>query len=345
MCGTSSRFRVRFHAGIARSDMPSSHLVDVLTDMLQRSRARGAAFSHSTIRGPWGLRFDGVPGLAVHAIVDGEMYLWAGGEPERLLGGDIVLVRGGVDHSIATAPGRPCRPLAEYMEATRVGPRRFVSGRDGERSEFFCGAYVFEGDIFEGLLRLLPEVVRMRPAAGSALRATLDLLAREMLDDEPGQQTLLDRLLDVALVQVLREHFAAQGTAAPAWFVASRDPELGPVLRAVHEDPARRWTVEELAAEASLSRAAFARRFTALMGVAPLAYLTGWRMALARERLRDGDAGLAAVASELGYASEFSFAAAFKRHHGVAPGRWRAAALALPRRPQPAAASSQPRGS
>ena len=134
-------------------------------------------------------------------------------ETERLIGGDIVLVRGGVDHSLATTPGAPCRPLLEYMEAARVSPRRFVLGERGERSEFFCGAYIFDGDICSRLLALLPETVRLRPAAGSALRATLDLLAREMLDDEPGQQTLLDRLLDVALVQVLREHFGAAGDA------------------------------------------------------------------------------------------------------------------------------------
>jgi AraC-like DNA-binding protein len=167
----------------------------------------------------------------------------------------------------------------------------------------------------------------------------MDLLAREMLQDDPGQQTLLDRLLDVALVQVLREHFAGQGESAPAWFRASGDPQIGPVLRAVHDDPGRRWTVEELAAEATLSRAAFARRFSAQLGVAPLAYLTGWRMALARERLRDTDDGIAAIADSLGYASEFSFAAAFKRHHGVAPGRWRVTARApasSPRTPRPA---------
>lgn len=308
--------------------MSSSHVVDVLTDMLQRSRARGAGFSHSTIRGPWGLHFDAVPGLAVHTIVDGELYLWTDGEPERLIGGDIVLVRGGLDHCMASDPAVPCRPLQEYMAASQVAPRRFVSGSGDARFEFFCGAYLFEGDICESLLGLLPEIVRLRPPAGSPLRSTLDLLAREMVADEPGQQTLLDRLLDVALVQVLREHFAALGDDAPGWFVASRDPALGRALRAVHADPARRWTVEQLAAEASLSRAAFARRFQATMGVAPLAYLTGWRMALARELLRDGDGGIAAVADALGYASEFSFAAAFKRHHGVAPGRWRATARA-----------------
>jgi AraC-like DNA-binding protein len=308
--------------------MPSSPVVDVLTDMLERSRARGAAFSHSKLRGPWGLFFDGVPGLAVHAIVEGELFLWTEAETLQLLPGDIVLVRGGLDHSLASEPHRHCVALPEYMAQARVAgsPRRFVSGSGGEASEFFCGAYVFEGDICERLLSLLPDTLRLRPGAGSALRATMDLLAREMDQDDPGQQTLLDRLLDVALVQVLREHFGAAGDAAPAWFRASADAQIGPALRALHADPSRRWTVEDLAAEAALSRAAFARRFSALLGVAPLAYLTGWRMALARERLRDSDDGIAGVADALGYASEFSFAAAFKRHHGVAPGRWRVTA-------------------
>ena len=297
--------------------------MDVLTDLLERARARGAGFSHSTVHGPFGLAFPAVAGLAVHAIVEGELQLWTDDatRPERLIGGDLVLVKGGLDHQLATTPDRPLRPLLEFMDTARMSERRFVTGEGAETSVFFCGAYMFDGDICSELLRLLPEVIRLRPAAGSALRTTLDLLAREMEHDHPGQQTLLDRLLDVALVQSLREHFTAAG--APAWYRASGDPQLGPALRAVHAEPGKPWTVESLAAEASLSRAAFARRFTAALGVAPLTYLTGWRMALAREQLRDSDDQIAAVASALGYASEFSFAAAFKRHHGLAPGKWR----------------------
>jgi AraC-like DNA-binding protein len=101
------------------------------------------------------------------------------------------------------------------------------------------------------------------------------------------------------------------------------DPAVGAALRAVHETPARAWTVADLAGEAKLSRATFARRFTSLLGVAPLTYVTDWRMALAREQLREGDSSLAAIAHSLGYATEFSFAAAFKRHHRTPPGRWR----------------------
>ena len=305
--------------------MRSSLLVDVLTDVLQRSRARGAAFSHTTVHGEWGVQFQSGKGLSVHAIVAGEAHLWAGSPDDalRLMAGDIVLVRESQLHELAHAPGAACIPFHDLpLDAT--GRLRVVDG-GGPETVFFCGAYDFEGDLCRPILDSLPSAVRLRPSAGSTLRLTMDLLGREMLRDEPGQQALLDRLLDVALVQVLREHLSAPGTDAPAWFRASADPHIGPALYALHADPARQWTVASLAAEAALSRSAFARRFHELVGVAPLAYLTDWRMALAREQLRDGDAGLAAIAQSLGYASEFSFAAAFKRHEGVAPGRWRAA--------------------
>jgi AraC-like DNA-binding protein len=308
--------------------------MDVLTDLLQRSRARGAAFSHSTVHGDWGLRFQPVPGVAVHAVVEGEMHLWAD-DPRAalaLLPGDLVLVRGSLTHHMGHAAGAPCDPLETHLAA---GPqpgssRRFVAGgpQDGPAAVFFCGAYMFEGDLCDGLLDALPDLVRLRPAAGTALRATIDLLAREMLRDEPGQQTLLDRLLDVALVQVLREHFAARPTSAPAWFRALADPGVGAALRALHTDPARHWTIAALADEAHQSRATFARHFAAQLGTGPLAYLTTWRMALARELLRDSDDGLSAIAEALGYASEFSFSAAFKRHNAIAPIRWRATARA-----------------
>jgi AraC-like DNA-binding protein len=310
--------------------MSSSIAVDVLTDLLQRSRAQGAAFSRTVAHGEWGLQFPGGAALAVHAVVAGEVHLWTDhpGEALRLLPGDIALVRRPAVQHLAHVAGATCTPFG----AVRV-PGAGVSWRQeigdpaaGGTATFFCGAYRFEGDLYHGLLDALPELVSLRPAAGSPLRATLDLLATEMLLDAPGQQTLLDRLLDVVLVQSLRDHFSSACARAPVWFRASVDERIGPALRALHDDPARHWTVAELADAAAMSRSAFARRFTDLLGVAPLAYLTDWRMALARERLRDSSATLASVAASLGYASEFSFAAAFKRHSGTAPGRWRSEA-------------------
>lgn len=310
--------------------MRSSQLVDVLTDVLQRSRARGAAFSHSTARGVWGVRFPRGAKLAIHGILGGEAYAWAD-RPEdscRVLAGDLVLVRGPSSHHMAHAPGAELVAF-DSLPTTGVpgGPeRKHVGTGSGQPTTYFCGAYTFEGELCNGLLAGLPDLTVVRPPAGSALRAVLDVFAAELLQPAPGQQAALDSLLDVVLIQALREQLAADLGAAPPWYRAMDDPAVGAALRAIHAEPQRAWTVAGLAAKASLSRASFARRFTGLLGLAPLTYVLNWRMALAREQLRDGDAGLAAVAHGLGYASEFSFAAAFKRHHGVAPGRWRAGA-------------------
>jgi AraC-like DNA-binding protein len=306
--------------------------MDVLTDLLQRSSASGAAFSRTTAHGEWGLLFPGGGVLAVHAIVEGSASLWLDDErdPVQLLGGDIALIREDTPHHLAHAPGAVCRPIGELLTpGTGVSRQVAVGTADDDLSAaFFCGAYRFEGDLCGSLLEALPPRLLLRPAPGSTLRATMDLLAREMLRDDPGQQALLDRLLDVALVQILREHLSSCAGDAPGWFRAASDARIDAALSALHADPAHQWTVAELAEHALMSRSAFARHFTEIVGVAPLTYLSDWRMALARERLRDDGAGLAAVGRSLGYASEFSFAAAFKRHHKMAPGRWRARARA-----------------
>ncbi|HEX4247586.1 MAG TPA: AraC family transcriptional regulator [Pseudonocardia sp.] len=298
--------------------------MDVLTDLLQRSRARGAAFSRSTLHGQWGLTFPVNGTLAIHAIVDGEMFAWTDdpGRATHVIGGDVLLLRAS-PHHLGTAPGVSTVPFVSLL-GNRVSARcaRVGSPTDGPAGEFCCGAYLFEGDLSTPLIESLPSLVRLRPTAGSPLRVTIDLLVAEMAGDGPGQQALLDRLLDVALVQSLRSWFA-QAETVPGWFRAMDEPGLGDALRAVHADPARAWTVGSLAGLANSSRSKFARRFAEVVGAPPLQYLTDWRIALAKERLRDTDDGLAAIASSVGYGSEFSFASAFKRQVGIPPGRWR----------------------
>ena len=114
-----------------------------------------------------------------------------------------------------------------------------------------------------------------------------------------------------------------QSDTAPGWYHALADPRLNAALEAVHNDPARPWTVPELAAISGQSRATFARLFSHKLGQAPMQYLTDWRMTLARDLLRADHATLAQIAARIGYASPYAFAAAFQRHHGQPPGRWR----------------------
>jgi AraC-like DNA-binding protein len=276
------------------------------------------------MHGRWGLRFPIEATLAVHAIVAGDMVAWTDdpARPTQVRGGDVLLLQAS-PHHLASASGQP---TMTYADLVGVGPvTRNVTGGDPTEepvAEFCCGAYLFEGDLSAPLLDALPDLVRLSPPAGSPLRATIDLLVVEMASEGPGQQALLDRLLDVALVQSLREWFS-QAEQAPGWFRAMDEPGLRHALRALHADPAHAWTVGELASVANSSRSRFARQFADVVGAPPLRYLTDWRIALAKERLRDTDDGLASIAASVGYGSEFAFAAAFKRQVGTAPGRWR----------------------
>jgi len=159
-------------------------------------------------------------------------------------------------------------------------------------------------------------------ALDDPLRDVITLLSRELARNEPAQQIVLDRLLDLLLVLAIRSDFRRSATA-PRWYQASADPRLSAALQAMHENAAHPWTVPELAAISGLSRAAFARAFRETLGQAPMQYLTAWRMTLARDHLRAGDLSLDQIAGTVGYGSPFAFAAAFRRHHGYPPGAWR----------------------
>ena len=136
---------------------------------------------------------------------------------------------------------------------------------------------------------------------------------------------MLDRLLDLLLIAVLRTWFARPEAEAPGWYRASADPIVGPALKALHGDPAHQWTVEELARGAGVSRAALARRFNDLVGEPPMAFLTGWRIALAADLLLEPDATVGSVAARVGYGSPFALSTAFKRLRGMSPKQYRLA--------------------
>ncbi|MFF8972910.1 helix-turn-helix transcriptional regulator [Streptomyces sp. NPDC014995] len=145
------------------------------------------------------------------------------------------------------------------------------------------------------------------------------LLTDEIGRDEPGQEVVLDRLLDLLVIAALRAWFSRPEAEAPAWYRATADPVVGRVLRLVQDDPAHPWTVASLAAKAGVSRAGLARRFTALMGEPPMTHLTGWRLALAADLLRDTDHTIGAIARQVGYGSAFALSSAFTRAYGVSP--------------------------
>jgi AraC-like DNA-binding protein len=306
--------------------------MDVLTDLLHRARARTALVRQLVQRPPWSMTFADGPPLAVVAALGGRASIRpADAAPVELAAGDIALVRWTGPHTIADDPATPPQvvlrggkkyvPGGEPVAAERrLAPRTYGDGLPGA-TVLLRGLYELRGDAGDRLLALLPPLAVV--PAGPRTRAVLDLLAGEVGRDEPGQDAVLERLLDLLLVLALRAWCAQPGSAFPAWYRALADPAVGAALRLLHEEPARRWTVAALAAEVGLSRAAFAARFARLVGEPPLRYLTGWRMSLGADLLRDTDGTVAAVARAVGYADAFAFSTAFKRARGVSPSAWR----------------------
>jgi len=294
--------------------------VDVLQAHLVRARASGGAFARAVAQPPWGLRLAGTIPLTVHAVIQGRMWLWLDDSrsPLELAPGDVALVRSGPDHFIAHEPNAACLPLEQFQARHEHDDRHPRRGAN----VFLCGAYVFSGDVGKGLLEALPRVLTLSAGANDPLHDVIGLMSSELGTSAPGQQTVLDRLLDILLVLAIRDWFQ-QSAHAPRWYHASTDPRLGPALTAMHNDAAHAWTVPELAALSKLSRAAFARIFQLALGQAPVQYLTEWRMTLARDHLRAGELTLTQIGARTGYASPYAFAAAFRRHHGVPPGQWR----------------------
>jgi AraC-like DNA-binding protein len=292
--------------------------MDVLADLLARARARGSVFSSLALQKPWGAAFSGQRPLTLHALLLGDGFLETGApRPVAMAAGDLVLTQSGNPYKITHAPGAPATPIAD-LRSTAVPAQR-------PAAELLCGAYTLEGTVCDGLLEALPRFLILRAGEqGEALRATVALLVREVERDAPGQQTVLDHLLDLILVYALRDWFARPDSETPGWYDALDDPALGRVLRAIHERPAVHWTVASMAELAGMSRAAFARKFAGRVGVPPSAYLTNLRMDLADAALLEPGSTLADVATAIGYTTEFAFSDAFKRHHGTTPGRWRA---------------------
>jgi AraC-like DNA-binding protein len=186
------------------------------------------------------------------------------------------------------------------------------------------GTYPVPREVSQRLLRALPPLLVLR--AGQWDCPLIPLLADEIVKDEPGQEAVLDRLLDLLLIAVLRAWFARPDARAPGWYRGYADPVVGAALRRIYHTPQEPWTVQSLARVAGVSRATLARRFTDLVGETPIAFLTGWRIALAADLLREPEATLTAVARQVGYASPYALSIAFKRLRGVSPHEHRAAA-------------------
>jgi AraC-like DNA-binding protein len=313
--------------------------MDALTGLLDGPRAQGAFLLRSILDPPWSMRIQDQAPLTLVAMVRGEAWVVPDtGEVVRLRPGDVAILRGPDPYTVADDPATPPQvmihpgqrcttpdgeDLVEAMEW--LGVRTWGNSPAGS-AMMLSGTYELRGEVSQRLLGALPAMLVLPDDAWDS--PLIGLLGEEIVKDEPGQEAVLDRLLDLLLIAVLRAWFARPEAEAPAWYRANGDPVVGRALRLLHNNPAHPWTVATLAAEIGVSRAALARRFTELVGEPPMAFLTGWRLALAADLLREPDATVGAVARQVGYGSPFALSTAFKRVRGISPQQHRVGASA-----------------
>ncbi|WP_410636328.1 AraC family transcriptional regulator [Amycolatopsis sp. cmx-4-83] len=308
--------------------------MDPLAALLDGPRAHGAFLLRSVMTPPWALRIEDRAPLTVVAVVRGEAWIVPdAGEAVSLGEGDVAIARGPDPYLVADhlgtppqaiiLPGQECRtPDGGHLtELTGLGVRTWGHSTDGP-VVLLTGTYTMEGELSKRLLAALPALIVLRAADWPT--PLVALLAAEIGRDVPGQEAVLDRLLDLLLIAALRAWFDRPDTAAPAWYRAQDDPVVGQALRLLQHQPAEPWTVAELASATGISRAALARRFAVAVGETPMAYLTGWRLALAADLLRQHrETTIGSVARQVGYGSAFALSTAFKREFGVSPQQYR----------------------
>lgn len=308
--------------------------MDPLSKLLGGIRAEGAVLTHALLEAPWTIRFaDRAPLTMVTVLRGGGTLLLPGGAERRITPGDTAIVRGPEPFRLADRAESVGLPHEEYEIACFAPDASCDAALDdgrwgndpGGETALLVGAYRASGRRHERLLGAIPPVLVVSDDVETC--AWMESVAANAVARPAGAQAMMDRLLDWALVCTLRDWFEGAAAEAPGWYRGSADPVVGPALEAMHGQPAAGWTVATLAAEAGVSRALFARRFTEVMGQSPLAYLTECRMDDAEELLTDRSLTVAQVAKAVGYADAFGFSAAFKRHRGIRPSDFRAASV------------------
>jgi len=292
---------------------------DPLSDVITLLRPRTVFAKGISGAGAWGVRYSDFGEPSFCAVLEGRCRLAVDGQAAVTLeAGDFVL--------LPKTPGfvlsgfEPVAPVRIDPKLTPAPAGDVRHGRRGGRPDvrLLGGYFVFDSPDAALLVSLLPALMHLRGI--ERLSTLVRLVATEASEKRSGRDLVLTRLVELLLIESLR---STPGDDAPPGLVRGlADARIARSMRQMHGDPARSWTVEQLAKKAALSRSAFYERFTRAVGVPPMEYLVAWRMALAKDMLRRQDFGIAEVAERVGYASASTFSTAFSRHVGQAPSHY-----------------------
>jgi AraC-like DNA-binding protein len=301
--------------------------MDILAQVLDRVRLGGTLLFHFELGHPWHLELPARPYALFHFLSRGSATLaLREGQELHMTEGDFVVITRGEPHAFYS--DRRAEPL-QIVDIDRASPRLAVlrhGGRAKPLSAMICGNFTVSRPMFGSVLELLPPVLLLKPTADRGwLEAILRRMVSESALERPGQQVALSRLTEVLFVEALRSWIASLSPGQGGWLGAISDPHIGPALKLIHENPELPWTLSDLGQRVGLGRSVFSARFTKLVGQSMHRYVIERRMAEAAFLLETSDEPIARIASQVGYETAAAFSKLFHRHHGLSPGRYRAA--------------------
>lgn len=313
-------------------------MLDLLSDILTRLSLRGTLYFRTSFTEPWGVRVPAFRDVArFHFAHRGEALVRVVGQsvPVHLAQGDLVIIPHGTAHVLScrhTSP-KEALPLDDILSRSGFpGHGMLVWGGDESPrdTQLICGHFALTEGSRHLLFDRLPPFIHLRgygDEAGPWLEATLKVIGAEAGGARLGGDLIALKMSEAIFAQAIRAH-VEQSRAVDCGVAGFADPHLGRALAAFHRAPTASWTVAELAREAGLSRTGFADRFTARIGVTPMAYVTSWRMQIAHEALVQRGLSVAEAAEISGYASESAFSRVFKKEIGVSPAAFRQSGFA-----------------
>lgn len=332
------------------TDSPDSGLAppappaDPLADVLATIRLSGAIFLRAHYTVPWAyespppdimasMLHPGAKRLIMfHIIADGRCSIRVrGGESLEAGSGEVIVLPYGEQHVMGSADGVPPVPIGSLLPAPPWEQLPLIChGGGGAATNVVCGYLYCDDAIFDPVVRALPPLFSVRPPAGPAadwVAASIQYAIDASGGRYPTSSGVEVRLPELLFVEVLRQYVESADPHLGGWLAALHDPIVGRALVALHAEPARRWTADDLAWQVACSRSTLNERFGRLLGSAPMRYLSEWRLQLAAGLLRDTTLTVSAVASQIGYESEEAFNRAFKRAMGKPPAQWRRGAV------------------
>ena len=266
--------------------------------------------------------------LLFHVVASGRCWIETEpGRPHWASAGDVIVLPYNDEHRMGGAAEATCVPIGTLIDPPPWASMPVIKhGGGGERTTLVCGYLTCEDALFDPRLGVFPSVFVVTPPAGAArawVRTSIDYAAQQTTRVSADRIVAPTGLPELLLIEIVKLHLATVPAAERGWVHAIRDPVLAPALAAIHGSPQRHWTVSDLARESDVSDTLLDERFRTVLGLAPIRYLTGWRMHEAEELLRATDLGVASIARRVGYEAEEAFSRAFKRAHGEPPSRWR----------------------